>query len=126
MHKTFSTVIFCCRLPTWVVITTQNITVENVLYIPEMDGNYLSVPAIGRKGYHVSFDNVGCEFRKNGNLVAKAQLRDDTYILSSWKTANQQLRKMADLTTMHQRLGHTGWQRCDRYRMQLRIVKPAL
>ncbi|KAJ8901537.1 hypothetical protein NDN08_003746 [Rhodosorus marinus] len=59
----------------------QPITIEDDLYLPGLEGNYLSVPvpAIVKKGYNVNFDRKGCKFyEKGGAVVASAKLINST------------------------------------------------
>ncbi|KAJ8902617.1 hypothetical protein NDN08_005937 [Rhodosorus marinus] len=90
----------------------QLITIEDVLYLPGIEGNYLSVPTIVKKGYSVNFDKKVCKFyEKGGAVVASAKLINSTYVLASWTTKSLQLNSVRDLSKLHRRLGHTGWQK---------------
>ena len=46
---------------------------KNVLLVPQIDRNILSVPALD-KGYSVTFENRNCTIKRGNTVCAKAKL----------------------------------------------------
>jgi len=85
---------------------TEIIVVEDVLYVPELAANLLSVSKITEKGYKVSFKMDECIIRDRRNIVvAKEQRRDGVYqLVSSKKKA--MVATTENYNLWHRRLGH--------------------
>lgn len=61
----------------------SSITVRDVLYVPGVSENLLSVSQIVRKGNRVIFDSTGCKiFNSDNMIIATASLVDGMYILN--------------------------------------------
>ncbi|KFD64418.1 hypothetical protein M514_23442 [Trichuris suis] len=58
-----------CRLPEGKV---QPIQLKNVLYVPAVKGNLLSVTQIAKHGFHVTFDESMCTVSRGSRKVARA------------------------------------------------------
>lgn len=90
--------------------STDSIQVRNVLYVPELKTNLLSVSKIIKSGCRVTFNEYGCEvYNPSNKLVAKAELVNETYLLNTCK--NQEMPVMMaktddDTYLWHQRMGH--------------------
>ena len=61
----------------------QSCTLENVLFIPKLDGNLLSVPKIVEKGCKVNFLNRKAEIMKNDKIIGIAKMTDGIYLLKT-------------------------------------------
>ncbi|KAL5856336.1 hypothetical protein ACOSQ3_003794 [Xanthoceras sorbifolium] len=62
--------------------------IDNVLLVPELDQNLLSVAQLIRKGYSISFKNGGCNIvNENGNEVVKTPMRGNSFPLN-WNHLN--------------------------------------
>ena len=101
-----------------------NITLENVLFVPTLGRNLLSVRAITNNGHSATFKNGGGDIQLAGRNRVNIPLehRGKLYILNcknlkseasqteKAETASVTLGKVskADLETWHQRLGHIG------------------
>ena len=62
-------------------IDGEDIRMSDVLYVPELDVNLLSIAALNRKGLNVSFTQRGVEILREGTLVATGILRGRAYYL---------------------------------------------
>lgn len=85
------------------------IQVRNVLYIPELSVNLLSVSQLTKNGCKVEFTDTGCNiFNANKILIANARLLNNMYKLN---TASVNAYAVAcesktDIMTWHKRMGH--------------------
>lgn len=90
-------------------ITTSynyNITVKDVLCVPTLTTNLLSVSELIKNGNSVVFEPNKCKIRnKSGDLVADADLIDGVYKLNL-QTQNCLLTSAVNGETWHRRLGH--------------------
>lgn len=107
-------------------ITTNHgfdITVKNVLCVPSLTTNLLSVSELIKNGNSVDFEPNKCLIRnKSGDLVAEADLIDGVYKLSLKNTKDCLLTpSVADGDTWHRRLGHIN--SSDMNRMKRRLVE---
>lgn len=98
------------NIQTNVMNTEHMIQVRNVLFIPELSANLLSVSQLTKNGCKVEFTDVGCNiYSPKGNLTATAKLRNNMYKLETVAgkvyaaTLNE---NKADIDTWHRRLGH--------------------
>lgn len=93
--------------------STDLIQVKNVLYVPELKTNLLSVSKIIKSGCRVTFNENGCQiYNPSNKLVAKADLINETYLLNT--ANNQEMRAMMartddDAFLWHQRMGHLNF-----------------
>ena len=65
----------------------QIINMKNVLLVPGLDANLLSISALNRRGFNVMFSKKGVEIRKGDTLVATGVMRDRMYLLRSANVA---------------------------------------
>lgn len=55
---------------------------EDVLYVPELHGNILSVPQLARHGADVRFAKGGCQvYDPQGTLVREGSLHENLYLM---------------------------------------------
>lgn len=91
----------------------NSIQVRNVLYVPELKTNLLSVSKIIKGGCRVTFNEYGCQiFNPSNELVAEANLINETYLLNTCKNKEMQgmLAKTDDDAYLwHQRMGHLNF-----------------
>ena len=60
----------------------QRAILEDVLYVPELHGNLLSVAQLTRRGNAVHFTNKGCEiYLSDGTLLCKGLFHSNLYVL---------------------------------------------
>lgn len=84
-----------------------NITVENVLCVPELSTNLLSVSQLTKQGNKVHFTGKGCEIlNKNDTLVATASLVNGVYKLNTSTCLVAAVAESAEV--WHRRLGHVN------------------
>lgn len=82
----------------------HQIQVRNVLFIPELTTNLLSVSQLTKSGCKVEFTNTGCNiYNANKNLVATARLIDNMYKLN---VVSGNAYAVTDLSIWHKRMGH--------------------
>ena len=60
---------------------TNKITLDHVLYVPDLDSNLLSVQCCTDKGYVVTFKDDICSIKKGNTLVADAKVDEGLYKL---------------------------------------------
>lgn len=89
----------------------NRILVRNVLYVPELSTNLLSVSKMIKSGCKVEFNKVGCViYNQNQEKVAEASLINDMYKLNCKMDAYAMAAKSeADIYTWHQRMGHMNF-----------------
>lgn len=81
------------------------IQVRNVLYIPDLTTNLLSVSQLTKSGCKVDFSSTGCKiYNVKKILVATATLIDNMYKLNTVKAGSACT--ATDLNTWHKRMGH--------------------
>jgi transposase InsO family protein len=91
-------------------------TLHNVLYVPNLDGNLLSVSQVVSRDFRVVFEGTGCKIEcRNGKVIAKANRVGGLYKLaaevitpSKEKAAIASSSSKVDLELWHRRLGHLG------------------
>lgn len=97
------------------------IDVKNVLFVPDLSTNLLSVSEMTSKGNKVIFEGSSCNvFNPKGQLIAKAEIDGGLYKLSQNPHKAFLSTKNADIDTWHRRLGHTNIQTL--VRMQQGVV----
>ena len=85
----------------------KEILVQNVLYIPELDGSLLSVRKLTSEGFEVNFKPDGCLISKNGHIYARASLANSLFVLSQDNRANKLSNCKSDcIHVWHRRFGH--------------------
>ena len=62
-------------------IDGKNIRMTDVLFVPELDVNLLSIAVLNRKGLNVSLNRRGVEIFRDGTLVATGILKGRAYFL---------------------------------------------
>lgn len=84
------------------------IKMENVLYVPDLEGGLISVRKLAMKGFNVVFDEKSCKIVSNKGDVIVCEIQGNLYKL---KMAEQCMVATANHTnqcqhTWHRRLGH--------------------
>ena len=59
----------------------RNILLTNVLFVPDLRGNLISVKKLANKGYEVHFKESVCKITKSGRIVASAIVTNGLYEL---------------------------------------------
>ena len=89
---------------------TQNISLREVLYLPELGKNLLSIRAMTRLGASVEFQGDECLISRNGKLLAKGEICGKLFVL---KTIGDEQVNVAKKTSQgelwHCRFGHLGY-----------------
>ncbi|CAH2103618.1 unnamed protein product [Euphydryas editha] len=90
----------------------KNIQLKNVLYVPDLAVNLLSVTTIVNSGYKVIFTQRGCDVHdSHDNFICSATLNNELYTLdtkNSPETAHlsSNEEKCSDTYLWHLRMGH--------------------
>lgn len=85
----------------------NKILVKNVLFVPELDGNLLSVRKLVLEGFKITFNENKCFISSENNVYAIATLRNNLFEIDQFNTA-----KMVSSLTKgcvhlwHNRFGH--------------------
>ncbi len=66
---------------------SSTIRMKDVLYVPDLDINFLSISALNRNGLGVFFWTGGVEIEQDTTLVASGILRREMYLLHTSQTA---------------------------------------
>lgn len=94
----------------------QKVTIEDVLYVPDLGANLLSISQIIRRNKKVVFNTNGCNvFDENNKLVATGKLVEGMYKLCT--PTNQRVYLASESSTFetwHQRLGHLNQQSMEK------------
>ena len=89
---------------------TQKLSLQEVLYLPELEKNLLSVHAMVKRGATVTFEENKCEISRNSKILAVRKIQGKLYTLKIVKEhvniAKQQ--PDTDWYLWHARLGHLG------------------
>jgi GAG-pre-integrase domain len=89
-----------------------NAKFTNVLYVPNLKSNLISVSRLIKDGFNVQFNNAGCEIMKNGVVVAAGVSENRLYRLCGRIVYYEKACKVndnADISATelwHKRLGH--------------------
>lgn len=96
----------------------EQVTVKNVLHVPNICANLMSVSQMAKHGKTLVFDKENCRiFDENADLLATAPLVDDLYTLNnaSKQTATA-FTAIADANLWHRRMGHA----CEKNLLQIK------
>jgi hypothetical protein len=82
--------------------------ISDVLYVPEINQNLLSVPQLLEKGYKVFFEDKICMIKDSeGKEVFKVQMKGKSFALNFMNNEQASMHKEVSNTMLwHKRLGH--------------------
>lgn len=85
----------------------DDLDIQDVLYVPDLSANLLSVRQLTRHGYTVVFDGKGCKiFDRKQNLLATGSIKNEMYCLDCSVNTALLTQVQADFYLWHRRLGH--------------------
>lgn len=91
----------------------SKIQVREVLFVPDLSTNLISVSKMIKNGCKIEFNETGCEmFNQHGQKVAKAHLINDMYrlnVISEEKAHAMPAVTENDTYLWHQRMGHLNF-----------------
>lgn len=89
----------------------NHIQVRDILYVPQLSTNLLSVSQLAKNGCQVIFNKTGCEiYNKQKQLVATARLTNNMYKLNTFKgNAFMSTSESQSLDVWHRRMGHLNY-----------------
>lgn len=95
--------------------------IEEVLHVPKLAANLLSVSKIVEKGHKVIFDKSGCKIRDlRGRIKARANLHQGVYRLESAEETACSIKEEGNANDLwHKRLGHLNRKGMDLLRKGL-------
>lgn len=98
----------------------MQITIKDVLIVPGLEHNLLSVRKLEGNGYRVVFENGMRSFDKNGRVTAVAELNErQLYVLKLY--ANEETILMSEsVEVWHKRLGYLNYKSLKRLPPQVR------
>lgn len=86
-------------------LSKDNIRLINVLRVPDINMNLLSVAKITDHSYNVKFDKYGAiVYRNGGEIIMKATREENAYYVKS--TSNSEAATTEEIDIWHRRLGH--------------------
>jgi hypothetical protein len=94
---------------------------NNVLYVPSLKRNLISVRLLDLDGFSCNFEDMKCLIKYNDENVGLAYLQDKLYLLSLYKSVlnvcddkNKRFSKNETSSKLwHSRLGHISWGRIE-------------
>lgn len=97
------------RLITDVDGDTQHIALHNVLYLPDLEKNLLSVHAMAKLGASVEFKGNECRIMRNSKLLGTGKIQGKLYMLNLASSHQANIAKEdSKLHLWHLRYGHLG------------------
>lgn len=97
-------------------LNENEMNLKNVLHVPELSANLLSVSAIASSGKSITFDKNGCVIRNSKQqIIAKCTEKNGTYKLNA-SVGMCLLAKKETAMTWHRRLAHINFQSMKRMR----------
>ena len=90
----------------------KDITISNVLYVPLLAVNLISINQLSKRGIHCLFKEEGAEIIREGRVIATVPKHGDSYILQGKTEAA--FAANTNATLWHNRLGHLSTQRLQR------------
>ncbi|KAG8498881.1 hypothetical protein CXB51_005279 [Gossypium anomalum] len=100
-----------------VVINTRsgNKVISDVLFVPDIDQNLLSVGQLVEKGYSLVFENGACVVKDTyGQELISVAMTDKCFMLNMNQLEKKAYTSLADNTDLwHRRLGHVNYRSLD-------------
>ncbi|KAG6460307.1 hypothetical protein O3G_MSEX011897 [Manduca sexta] len=89
----------------------QTIQIRNVLYVPSLITNLISVSQMTKNGCEVKFEKDYCQIYKDDKLIFTALQHNNMYVLNYFSETSALLSKVDeyDLNLWHQRMGHLNF-----------------
>ena len=94
------------KLPTERLISC---TLRNVLYVPGLAYNLISVSQVTRDGKQIQFYNNSCKILNNGKMIAFGSKVDNLYMLDCIKEESCLASKTNDSSLLHRRFCHQNF-----------------
>lgn len=85
---------------------TEDVSITNVLYVPNICANLLSVSQLVAKGFTIKFDDSECTIRKNAQIFMKAHLNRGMFELNILSKSKNMVNLSKEI--WHKRLGHAA------------------
>lgn len=95
------------------VSRSREVTIEDVLWLPELEANLISISKLAQKGLVVTFASGGANISKNGKIVATAKLINGLYKMQQVDqvmVAHDNTHKENCIHQWHRRLGHRDFE----------------
>lgn len=71
----------CVNITTNTDHKNNKIQVKNILFVPKLATNLLSVSQMTKNGCHVEFNDKGCNICQNSNIVLTAKRQNKMYVV---------------------------------------------
>jgi len=86
------------------------IMLSNVLHVPGLHQNLLSVQAIAQQGHKITFVNQKCKIEQSGNVISLGNTVNNVYTIETALQAEVNNEKEEDIAKLwHQRFGHSNY-----------------
>jgi hypothetical protein len=89
-------------------VASKRVRLDEVLYVPTIGYNLLSISQLADKGISTLFDKEKAEIRRSGNLLATSYRQGRTYVLREAIACRVDVESSGDSILWHRRLGHPG------------------
>jgi hypothetical protein len=96
----------------WIYVNdrSQEIILSNVLYAPDLCGQFLSMRRLDEKGYSTLFQNSEATIHKNDHIIGIGKLQSQLYWLQLSTTPSLHASTVGIIPDiLHQCLGHLNW-----------------
>jgi hypothetical protein len=105
------------------IVLDSGLIITNVLFVPKLGYNLLSVPSIVKKDMTVSFDLNCCQIKQHGQLDLKAQKFGDLYMVNLNKNSSALYSSSKIKNELfYQRFGHFGHKRLRKVAQKLSVI----
>uniref|UniRef100_A0A5S6QHE6 GAG-pre-integrase domain-containing protein n=1 Tax=Trichuris muris TaxID=70415 RepID=A0A5S6QHE6_TRIMR len=84
----------------------QDVLLKNVLYVPEIQENLLSVKRMTEHGFQVTFRDIKCKVVQGTRAIALATQNGNIYKLNRVKESARMVTDAISMHRWHRRLGH--------------------
>ncbi|CAF0767559.1 unnamed protein product [Brachionus calyciflorus] len=96
----------------------KNIKIKDVLFVPDLSVNLISIEKLSQKGYHMIFDKESCMIVFNDVLMAKGLRWEQNKNLYEIKLFFPVSLKSSDVKLWHFRLGHLSLENMKKLRVK--------
>ena len=85
----------------------EKIQLENVLFVPELNINFLSLDRFRQKKYDIHFESKLCQIRK-GSEIKIENIYWNNFIYFDFKSQQSEQVLIGNIDLWHARMGHIG------------------
>ncbi|GLV50634.1 hypothetical protein CBL_20991, partial [Carabus blaptoides fortunei] len=83
------------------------VTLEDGLFVPDIEDNLLSIGRIEERGFKVTFaDGIATVSNKNGKVLISAKRKGRLYAVEDFRPSTRTVKNTISESKMHRRMGH--------------------